>query len=83
MKPAREKPKTVLGAFLEDETFNRLQVHLEQIRELADLVMPENHDADKGHTLTALNLITEKAEAIDALLSAQYDRYAAPRKVEV
>ena len=78
-----QTPRFVLGAFIQDDTFNRIECWLEQVTELVRLVAPDNAEIEKGGTLTALNLIEEKAGQISEAIKAGYDRYReAPQKFD-
>jgi hypothetical protein len=65
---AGNKRNTEQGYILTEEQVNRLSIVLEQIGDMAELLLPYLGDAKGDPSLTAYNVIREKAREASALI---------------
>jgi hypothetical protein len=65
---AAAKRNTEQGYILTEEQVNRLSIVLEQIGDMAELLLPYLGDAKDDPSLTAYNVIREKAREASALI---------------
>jgi hypothetical protein len=65
---AGNKRNTEQGYILTEEQVNRLSIVLEQIGDMAELLLPYLGDAKGDPSLTAYNVIREKAREASAII---------------